>query len=311
MCRAPNRREFLAAAAAAFPVAHLVVGTATRPQDSKPAAKELPFKISLAEWSFHRHLFGEVKPKLDNLEFPKVAHDLGIDVVEYVNQFFKDKADDEKYLGELKKRCDGVGVRSGLIMIDGEGALGAADSKERDKAVTNHHRWVRAARFLGCHTIRVNAQSSGTPEEQMKLAAEGLAKLCEYGETMGINVIVENHGGLSSNAAWLASVMRAVSHPRLGTLPDFGNFRISDKEQYDRYLGTAEMMPFAKGVSAKSYDFDDKGNETTIDYARMMKIVVDGGYHGHVGIEYEGNRLDEYAGVRATKTLLERVRATL
>jgi sugar phosphate isomerase/epimerase len=175
--------------------------------------------------------------------------------------------------------------------------------------VRNHHRWVDAARTLGCATIRVNAASEGSWEEQARLAADGLRRLCEYGEGAGINVIVENHGGLSSNGKWLAQVMRLVDHPRCGTLPDFGNFNLGDGQTYDRYLGVAELMPFAKAVSAKSHDFDQAGNETATDYRRMIGIVLDAGFRSWIGIEYEGDRLPEREGIRLTQRLLERVRA--
>jgi sugar phosphate isomerase/epimerase len=262
------------------------------------------FKISLAEWSLHRALFGK---KITNLDFPKIAKtDFGIDAVEYVNQFFKDKARDEEYLKDLKKRCEDNGVRSVLIMCDGEGKLGDPDEKQRQKAVENHHKWVEAAKFLGCHSIRVNAYSAGTYDEQIKLVADGLRKLVEYGDKHEINVIVENHGGNSSNGEWLTAVMKKVDHKRCGTLPDFGNFG-----DYDRYKGVKEMMPYAKGVSAKSHDFDEEGNETHTDYFKMLTIVLDAGYRGHLGIEYEGSKIGEYEGVRATKKLLERVREKL
>jgi len=292
-----NRRDFLqstaalAAAAVAAPV-----GAA---QEKKPL-----FQISLAEWSLHKTIFAK---KLDNLDFPKTAKmDFGIDAVEYVNQFFKDKAKDSTYLTELKKRCDDLGVKSLLIMCDGEGALGDADEAKRKKAVENHYRWVEAAKFLGCHSIRVNAQSSGTREEQLDRAADGLAQLSEFGGKHEINVIVENHGGLSSDGAWLAAVMKKVNNPRCGTLPDFGNFG-----GYDRYKGVTELMPYAKGVSAKSHDFDAEGNETKTDYLKMMKIVLDAKYHGYVGVEYEGSKLSEADGIKATKKLLEKVRDQL
>jgi L-ribulose-5-phosphate 3-epimerase len=262
------------------------------------------FKISLAQWSLHKSLFGG---KLTNLDFPETSKkEFGIDAVEYVNQFFKDKAQDEKYLADLKQRCDDNGVASVLIMCDGEGHLGDPDEEKRRKAVENHHRWVEAARFLDCHSIRVNAHSEGTFEEQLARAADGLRQLSEFAAKHEINVIVENHGGLSSNGEWLAGVMKKVDLPNCGTLPDFGNFG-----GYDRYKGVEELMPFAKGVSAKSHDFDDEGNETRTDYRRMMKIVASHGYRGYVGVEYEGSKLDEYAGIRATKKLLERVREEL
>jgi sugar phosphate isomerase/epimerase len=273
------------------------------------ANKEPLFKISLAQWSLHRTLFDG---KLDNLDFAKTAKvDFGIDAVEYVNQFFKDKARDQKYLAEMKKRASDLGVKNVLIMIDAEGGLGDSDEARRKQAVENHYKWVEAAKYLGCHSIRVNAQSQGGYDEQLERAADGLRRLTEFGATHKINVIVENHGGLSSNGEWLASVIRKVNHPRCGTLPDFGNFNLGGGQQYDRYKGTQELMPFAKGVSAKSGEFDEQGNEVRIDYRRIMKIVLDAGYRGYVGIEYSGNKLSEPDGIRATKKLLERVRDEL
>lgn len=264
-----------------------------------------PFQISLAQWSLHRALFSK---QLDNLDFAKVAkNDYGIDAIEYVNQFFKDKAKDTKYLAEMKKRASDLGVKSRLIMIDGEGALGDADQARRIAAVENHYKWVEAAKYLGCFCIRVNAQSSGSYDEQLERAADGLRRLTEFGADHKISVIVENHGGLSSNGQWLASVIKKVNHPRCGTLPDFGNFNLGNGQEYDRYKGVTELMPFAKAVSAKTHDFDEQGNETHTDYKRMMKIVIDAGYHSYVGIEYEGNGLSEPEGIRATKKLLDRV----
>jgi sugar phosphate isomerase/epimerase len=249
---------------------------------------------------------------LENLDFPAFAkNQFGIDAVEYVNQFFKDKAHDTSYLTELKKRAADNGVTNVLIMIDDEGDLGDPNEAERTKAVEKHYKWVEAAKFLGCHSIRVNARSEGSYDEQMKLAADGLARLNEFGGAHGIGVIVENHGGLSSNGAWLAGVMKTVDNPNCGTLPDFGNFRINEDEEYDRYKGVAELMPFAKGVSAKSHEFDSQGNEVHTDFFRMMKIVLDHGYHGYVGIEWEGGRPSEVDGIRLTQKLLERVRADL
>jgi len=280
---------------------------------------EPPFKISLAEWSLHRTIFGG---KLDHLDFARTAkEDFGIEAVEYVNQFFKDKAQDASYIAEMKKRAADQGVKSLLIMVDGEGHLGDPDEAKRKEAVENHKKWVEAAKELGCHSIRVNAASEGTYEKQMELAADGLLLLTLFAEEHQLNVIVENHGGLSSNGAWLAGVMQRVNHPHCGTLPDFGNFRLGEGKYYDPYLGVEEMMPFAKAVSAKSMEFDDAQPLATVDrhdpehvrvldYERLIKIVTDAGYHGYVGIEYEGGELGEHDGIRKTKELLERVRAT-
>jgi len=264
--------------------------------------KKATFEISLAEWSLHRALFGK---KLDHLDFPRTAKEYGIDAIELVNQFMMSQAADKVYLREFKKRADTEGAKILLIMCDGEGALGNPDAAKRKQAVENHHKWADAARFFNCHSIRVNADTlgRGSFEEQQKLAADGLRSLSEYCVKQGLNCIVENHGGLSSNGEWLAGVMRMVGMPNCGTLPDFGNFT-----NYDRYKGVAEMMPFAKAVSAKASDFDANGDCVETDYRRMVKIVSDAGYRGHYGIEYEGSKLSESDGIWATKRLLEKVR---
>jgi L-ribulose-5-phosphate 3-epimerase len=304
-----NRRDFVKATGAAGLGLALGAAPASRLL-AYPDPKEPLYKISLAEWSLNKAIFGG---KLDNLDFAKTAkNEFGIEAVEYVNQFFKDKAQDEKYLADLKQRGDDLGVTHVLIMIDGEGHLGDPDEAKRKEAIANHHKWVDAAKFLGCHSIRVNAYSEGgTFEEQQKLAADGLHGLSEYAAKHDIGVIVENHGGLSSNGAWLAGVMKLVNLPNCGTLPDFGNFRVSGDEEYDRYKGVDEMMPFAKAVSAKSHDFDADGNCIETDYKKMMEIVLKHGYHGFVGIEYEGSKLSEAEGIKATKKLLEKVRDEL
>lgn len=305
-----DRRGFLGVAASLCGSAALAsspLGRLAGPCDNwRPG--EL-FEISLAQWSLHRTLRG---PDLDNLGFPKKAKSFGIDAIEYVNSFWKDKAKDAKYVAALKKRCSDEGVRSLLIMCDGEGALGDPDPKKRQRAVDNHHKWVVAAKELGCHSIRVNAQSRGKYDEQMKLAADGLRKLCEFADVHDIYVIVENHGGLSSNGAWLSATLKAVDHKRAGALPDFGNFRLGKGKEYDRYKGVDELMPYAQGVSAKSHDFDEGGDEVHTDYQRMLDIVVQKhGWRGHIGIEYEGGKVSEDEGIRRTKRLLERERARL
>lgn len=264
------------------------------------------FRLSLAQWSLHRTLR---KGELDNLDFPAFTkRTFGIEAVEYVNQFFADKAGDFGYLADLKKRADDHGVRSLIIMVDGEGQLAAEDDAARRKAIENHFRWVAAAAFLGCHSIRVNAAGQGEAGEMAARAADSLVRLATMAEPYGISVIVENHGGRSSNGAWLADVMKRADHPAVGTLPDFGNFRVSKDEQYDRYQGVTELMPYAKAVSAKSHDFGPDGAELNTDYARMLGIVKEAGYRGYVGIEYEGRELPEVEGIQATKKLLERVR---
>lgn len=271
------------------------------------------FPISLAQWSLHRTIRGG---ELEAIDFPVSARrDYQLDGVEYVNTFMMRDAPndtrprDDAWRTELAKRCSDHGVTSVLVMCDGLGMLGHENEKTRLGAVDRHKPWVEFAAALGCTAIRVNAASSGSWDEQRDRAAAGLRALCEFADEHGLFVIVENHGGLSSNGRWLAETIRRVKHPRAGTLPDFGNFALGDGTTYDRYQGIAELMPFARGVSAKSHDFDADGNETSTDYRRMLGIVLDAGYRGWVGIEYEGNRLDERAGILATKALLERVRA--
>jgi L-ribulose-5-phosphate 3-epimerase len=305
MNEALNRRRFLRRMTVLAPAAGM---SCVMVSEILAAEKAPLFRISLAEWSLHKALFGK---KLDHLDFPRAAkRDYGIDAIELVNQFFMDKAKDQTYLGEFKKRAEGEGVKILLIMCDGEGSLGDPDTAKRKQAVENHFKWADAAKFFGCHSIRVNAEtgSSGSFEEQQKRAADGLRALSEHSAKLGLNVIVENHGHLSSNGAWLAGVMRLVNLPNCGTLPDFGNFDLGNGQQYDRYKGVTEMMPFAKAVSAKSHDFDAAGNEIHTDYRRMMKIVLDAGYRGFVGIEYEGEKTPEPEGIRLTKRLLEKVR---
>ncbi|NQY09744.1 MAG: TIM barrel protein [Flavobacteriales bacterium] len=294
-------------------------GTASEPTTEEviEKAKALFFKISLAQWSFHTAIkAGE----MDHLDFAATASRLGIGGVEYVSGFFKDKAKDMDYLNQMTQRATDSDVKQLLIMIDGEGGLGSLDADKLTSAVENHYKWVDAAVHIGCHSIRVNAHGVGEAADVSKAAIEGLGRLSEYAAKANLNVIVENHGGHSSNGDWMSNVLAQVNLPNCGSLPDFGNFCIEKKrvdgkriclEDYDRYKGTKQLMPFAKAVSAKSRNFDADGNEVETDYLKMMKIVKDAGYTEYVGIEYEGKELSEEDGVIATKKLLEKVGAQL
>ncbi|MCA5003766.1 sugar phosphate isomerase/epimerase family protein [Sphingobacterium bovistauri] len=277
----------------------VTAGVAFAPSLDLFAAKKSWFDISLAQWSLHKTLF---KGDLKNIDFPQfTAEKFGIYGVEYVNQFFKDKANDMTYLKDLKNRAKSSGVKNVLIMVDGEGNLGDEDNAKRLKSVENHYKWIDAANFLGCTSIRVNAAGNGAKEDVAKRVVDSLSTLADYGKKAKINVIVENHGGISSHGDWLSGVLKSVGKKNCGALPDFGNFY-----EYDRYQGVIDLMPYAKGVSAKSNVFDASGNERNIDYAKMMKIVKDAKYKGFVGIEYEGSELSEVDGIIATKKLLER-----
>lgn len=275
------------------------------PLEALSAGKKEFFKISLAQWSLHKSLFGG---KLTNLDFPlKAKNDFGINIVEYVSPFFNKKETDQTYLKELLTRTKNEGIQNHLIMIDGEGHLGDKNEAARIKAVENHYKWIDAAKVLGCKTIRVNAAGDGSAENVKTAAVDGLGRLSEYGRKNKINVIVENHGGYSSDGSWLSSLIKQVNNPYCGTLPDFGNFRISPTQEYDKYKGVEELLPYAKGLSAKTHDFDEQGNEVAIDYDRMFKIAKAGNWTGIVGIEYEGSRLSEDEGIRKTKVLLEKI----
>jgi sugar phosphate isomerase/epimerase len=258
------------------------------------------YKISLAEWSLNRSIR---KGLLTNMDFPRIAKETyGLDAVEYVSTFFKDKAEDMQYLTQLKNECQKYGVKSLLIMVDGEGNLADTSNAARTKAIENHYKWVKAAKFLGCHSIRVNAAGRGTMGQVQSAAIDGLGRLAAYAADYGINVIVENHGGNSSYGKWLAEIMKEVNRPNCGTLPDLGNFY-----EYDRYTGVKELMPYAKGVSGKTHEFDANGNESQIDYAKMMQIISEAGYKGYIDCEYEGKVLSEDEGIKATIALLKKV----
>jgi sugar phosphate isomerase/epimerase len=259
------------------------------------------FKISLAEWSLHRALWNG--KTITNLDFPRIAKKTyDLDAVEYVSTFFKGKGEDQTYLTQLKDSCTKYGVKSLIIMVDGEGNLADTSLAKRTKAIENHYKWVKAAKFLGCHSIRVNAAGAGTMGQMQAAAIDGLSKLSTYAADYGINVIVENHGGNSSIGKWLAEIMKVVNKPNCGTLPDLGNFY-----EYDRYKGVADLMPYAKGVSGKTHDFDAQGNETQIDYAKLMKIIADSKYSGYIDVEYEGNILNEDEGIKASIALIKKV----
>ncbi len=305
-----NRRKFITQStlglisAASLPTLSSVFGNA-------PTERSLRLKISLAQWSLHRTIR---KGELNHLDFAKAAiEDFGIDAIEYVNQFFPDKATDASYLKEMNLRAEDHGVKQLLIMIDGEGGLGEPDDAERKQAVENHYKWVDAAKVLGCHSIRVNAYGSSSDRSAIRSAAvDGLGALCVYATSLDINIIVENHGGFSSDGQWLSSVIDEINLPNCGTLPDFGNFCVAYDDngctrEYDRYKGVEELIPYAKAVSAKSHAFDDHGLETGTDYKRMFDIIRQSDYEGYIGIEYEGGQLSEADGIRKTKALIEQL----
>ena len=284
-------------------------------EDNTVTSPTKELKISLAQWSIHRSLEkGELKAE----DFASIAkNDFGITAIEYVNSFYRDHATDSAFWKKMRATADSLGVKSLLIMVDEEGDLGNPNAEERKMAVENHYKWVNAARMLGCHSIRINAFGDGTKEEVQAAMIDALKQLCTYAAKANINVLIENHGLYSADGKWVAEIMRQVNMPNVGTLPDFGNWCTSHKwgstepgkectEVYDRYLGVSETLPYAKGVSAKSYVFDVQGEEKVIDYSKMLKMVIASDFDGYIGIEYEGSPLSEPEGIKATKALLEK-----
>ncbi|UBZ15993.1 sugar phosphate isomerase/epimerase [Flagellimonas marinaquae] len=292
---------------------------------TEAVAEEQPkpdIKLSLAQWSIHKMIFEE---GVDPYTFAAKASEWGFEGLEYVSALYYKELQAAnfseeamaKWVEKSKAESEKYGLKNLLIMVDGQGDIAVPDEAERTKAVENHYKWVDAAAALGCHSIRVNLNGSMEPEVWMPASVAGLTQLATYAKDKNINIIVENHGGPSSNAQMLAEVMEKVGMDNCGTLPDFGNFCIKREagdyysseclEEYDKYKGVKELMPYAKGVSAKSYNFDENGNETVIDFERLMDIVIEAGYEGYVGVEFEGSELSEEEGILATKKLLEKV----
>lgn len=304
-----------------------MIGCENKPKEDAEESKNVEvkeenavfFKLSLAQWSIHKAIREQGMSPLD---FAQKANELGFEGIEYVSQLYDEELKKDKdpkvamemLLKTLKEKSENYNVQNVLIMVDNEGHLATLDDEERAQTIENHKKWVDAAKYLGCHSIRVNAHGVGTSEEVAAAAVKGLTALSTYAATQGINVLVENHGGYTSNGQWLAEVMAEVDMPNCGTLPDFGNFCMTEgygsinseecEDPYDIYQGVDELMPYAKAVSAKSYDFDDDGNQPKIDYVKMLQIVKDAGYKGYIGVEYEGANLDEMEGIKATRDLL-------
>jgi len=320
-----NRREFIRKTA--MGAAGIGLAASLPEYLYAEAGKELFFKIAISQFSFASQFWTK---QLDALDFPAKAKELGITGLDYCSMFFADKAKDQIFLKELKKRSGDAGSYNLRIMIDGEGVLGDLNETARLKAVENHYKWIDAASALGCPMIRVNVEGEGNPADVANAAVDSLGRLIAYGSKQNIDVVVENHIGISCNGAWLAGVMKQVNNNHCGTLADFGNFCVNRTkpetndiadyiktkclEEYDRYKGITELMPYAKGVHAKTHVFDTTGNDVETDFSRMFKIIKKSGFTGWVSVEYEGGLLkmyskdnkylDDYAGTTATKNLI-------
>ncbi len=300
-----------------------------------PRPDEPLFKLALAHWSYHKAIFGGSRSdydwfiktlhsdpdgvllgEMDPRDIVVKARAHGLDAVTYANQLFFGHANDQPYLAELKRRADGEGINSLLINCDELGKLGDADPVKRAQAVDNHVRWLEAAAFLGCHSIRANPYADGSYLEQMQRVSEGLYTLCTHADAMGLNILVENHGESSNNGAWLAMVVESVNHPRLGVLADFGNWFMGGWNNdpprwYDRYQGLRDIAPYTRAVSAKAHAFDAQGQETETDFTEALWLLLAAGFRGYVSAEYEGDQWPEEEGVTATIRLLQAARETL
>jgi len=317
-----NRRNFLKNTA--FTATGLSLGTFMACNDNQTSQSDtekvdistnLPeLKISLAQWSLHRAIESN---EIDARDFAKIAkNDYGINAVEYVNGFYRPQVKDKTFWQEMLQRSEDAGVKNLLIMVDEEGDLGHLDDAVRKQSVENHYKWVDAAKLLGCHSIRVNAFGEGEKEAVKAALVDGMSRLCEYAAQENINILIENHGLYSSDGQFIVDVIKTANQPNFGTLPDFGNWCVNKKwggtsnnsctEVYDIYKGVSDFLPYAKGYSAKSYEFDENGNETLIDYTKMMQLAKDAAYDGYIGIEYEGEAMSEADGIRATKALIEK-----
>ena len=301
-----ERRKFITrslTAGAGLAFLNPVFGSITSAQSANQS-----LEISLAQWSLHRKLFAG---DMDHLDFARMSQGFGCVGLEYVNAFFKDKATDVSYLKEMNSRAEGHQQKNILIMIDGEGGMAEKNTKKRLVNIENHYKWVEAAQVLGCHAIRVNLHGGEDRLDAQKAGINSLNRLAEFAKPFNVSILVENHGGFSSDGSWLSNVMQNVSNENIGTLPDFGNFCIERKEQecisaYDRYQGMSELMPFAKALSAKSHAFDEQGNETQSDFFKMIQIAKENQYSGYVGIEFEGTIDSEEEGIIKTKNLLDK-----
>lgn len=289
-----------------------VTALATTPLLSK-GLQEKTLQISLAQWSLHRSFRDGT---LDPIDFASIAMEkYNIDALEYVNGLYPDKGKDEKFWQQMKDRSTDAGVKNLVMMVDDEGDLGTASENKRLQSVENHYKWVHAAKLLGCHTMRVNAFGDSDREIYRMAIMDGMSRLADYAAELDINIVIENHGLFSSDAALIAGIIKEVNRPNFGSFPDFGNWCLSAKwgttqgdcdKVYDRYQGVAELLPYAKAVSAKSYNFNEKGEDTKIDYFRMMKIVKESDYNGYIGIEYEGMEKSEHEGIKITKNLMKK-----
>ena len=299
--------------------------------------KDFPYKLSLAQFSLFRL---EMMRKSDPMDFAKISSELGFQGLEYLQMSYtggllKEKRKTslngiKKLAKDLNTRADDYNQKNILIMIDIGPDLGTYVENYDD-----YHIWIDCASEMKCHSIRVNLRGSDDSlSKWSKNSIYNLSKLCEYAKPLGINIIVENHGGFSSNADYLVNVIENVNLNNMGSLPDFGNFCVKQDEKkladtyklftegaektlsrpptiydscierFDMYEGVEKLMKYAKGVSAKTHGFDLEGNDVDIDYKKMLKIVKKSGYSGFIGVEAQAFTMDPIEAIKVSKKLL-------
>ena len=278
--------------------------------------------------------------KFDLLGFPDlVKNTYGINGAEYWSIPFMGRENDKDFLNDLKRRSDDIGVDNLIILVDdidiktmqSGPSLASSNKNDRDTAIDYHKKWVDVAKNIGCHSIRINLRSEEENDQKiLENSSESISKLIEFSKQDNISIVIENHGGITGDADWLVSLMKNVDSKHLGTLPDFGTYNFCIKrgnlnfqslsenceDQYDKYLGVKKLMPYAKGVSAKSHEFDKDGEELSTNYSRMIKIISESNYKGYITIEYEGamkgmfggegTYLNPHEGILATKKLINK-----
>ncbi|WP_173021370.1 serine hydrolase [Lewinella sp. W8] len=275
-----------------------------------PQTAEVYPRYSLGQWSFHRELFSG---EMTSIDFVEAAAELGFDGVEYVNQFFLDRVEDHAFLDSLAAAAAAADIAGVMLLVDNAGNLGASDPGERQRAIEQHLAWVGAARQLGCPIMRVNAHGDGTPDEIMAACEAAIRPLAVAAGREGVQIVIENHGGISNDGEWLAELVGRLADVGVGSLADFDNWCVERENgqlwgapctnRYDRYRGMMDLMPTAVGVSVKAFNFDAAGEEPDIDFGTMFDIIHAHDYRGFLGIEYEGDALPAREGIAATLAL--------
>ncbi len=275
----------------------------------------MTIEIGLSTWSLHRHM-GPIKRQVVTdtgekhewteeypedvslLDFAGFARkEYGLTHLELIQMSFP--STEASYLKKLRSAVEAAEAVIENVPID-VGDICELAPERRAEHVRNIKSWMDVAAAIGSRAVRVNTGPSREGSDALALAVESCKRLAEHADKLGLNVLIENHGGISSDPQLLKQLIESVSTERMGACPDFGGF-----DEAIRYDGLQKIMPLAKLVHAKSYAFDEHGEETAIDYARCMQIVKNSGFSGVLSIEYEGDG-NASEGIKKTKELILR-----